>query len=210
VTTPVAETVATAVALDVQLTTRPVSTLPLASFKVTVSDCEPPAMIVAVLGVTTTEATGTGVTVIVAVPDAVPLVAVIVVVPGATAVTTPVADTVATPGVVELHVTVRPVRTLPSLSLSVAVSVVVVPATKLALLGVTVTVATGTGVTVMAATALFPSLVAVMFAEPEATAFTSPDDDTVATDEWSVVQVIVRPVSTLPFASLSVATSVID
>jgi hypothetical protein len=58
--------------------------------------------------------TGTGVTESVAVPDLPSLVAVIVAVPRATAVATPVlAFTVAAAGLLELHVTVRPVIVFP-------------------------------------------------------------------------------------------------
>ena len=61
----------------------------------------------------TTVATGTGVTVMVAVPFLSPLVAVIVDVPGATPVTSPLAETVATAGLPDVNVTGRPVSTLP-------------------------------------------------------------------------------------------------
>ena len=94
------------------------------------------------------------------------LVAVIVVLPAATAVTTPCADTVAT-AVFELdHVTARPFNTLPTASLSVAVSCVVCPTDIESGLGVTVTVATAACETVMVAVPFFPSDVAVIVAEP--------------------------------------------
>jgi hypothetical protein len=57
----------------------------------------------------------------------------------------------------------------------------------------------------MADVALFPSLVAVIVAEPAATPVTRPVDDTVATETPDVDHVMARPVSTLPFASRSVA-----
>jgi len=72
-------------------------------------------------GLTVTLMTGT-VTVIADVPLLPSLVAVIVVLPPLTAVTNPLASTVATEGVLELHVTARPVRTLLLASVSVAVS----------------------------------------------------------------------------------------
>jgi hypothetical protein len=72
-------------------------------------------------GLTVTVMTGT-VTVIADVPLLPSLVAVIVVLPPLTAVTNPLASTVATEGVLELHVTARPVRTLLLASVSVAVS----------------------------------------------------------------------------------------
>ena len=58
VTSPLALTVAAAVLPLVQVTARPVSTLPAASFVVAVSCTVPPGPIVAVVGVTITEATG--------------------------------------------------------------------------------------------------------------------------------------------------------
>ena len=72
------------------------------------------------------------------------------------------------------------------------------------------TVATGAGGgagTVMAEVPLLPSLVAVIVAEPVATPVTSPLEDTVATDALEVDHVTVRPVSTFPLASRSVAWS---
>ena len=73
-------------------------------------------------GATLTDATGTGVTVTLAVPLLPSLVAVIVAEPAAIPVTTPLDDTVAIP-VLELdHVTARPVRTLLFASRAVAVS----------------------------------------------------------------------------------------
>jgi len=62
-------------------------------------------------------------------------------------------------------------------------------------------------VTVTVAVPPFPSLVAVMVAEPAALAPTSPLPLTVATPELLVVQVMVRPVSAFPFASFALATS---
>src|SRR6266498_3982129 len=60
VTSPLVLTVATAVLLLAQLTVRPVSVLPLASFGVAVSCTVCPTGMLAVAGVTATEATGTG------------------------------------------------------------------------------------------------------------------------------------------------------
>src|SRR5437879_13844416 len=59
----------------------------------------------------------------------------------------------------------------------------------------------------MDAVPLRPSLVAVMVADPGDTAATSPVPLTVATPLLSLAQPIVRPESTLPLASLSVAVS---
>ena len=73
--------------------------------------------------------------------------------------------------------------------------------------GVTSTDATGTLVTVTDAAPLFPSLVAVIVAEPGVTPETSPAPFTVATDVLLLDQVTVRPESAAPFASLGVAVS---
>ena len=118
---------------------------------------------------------------IVAVPDLPSLVAVIVALPGATAVTTPLADMVATAVFPELQATVRPTSTFPSPSFMVAVNVVVWPAMTTAVAGETVTVATGAGVTLTVAVPLTPSLVAVIVALPGVIPVSVPVDDTVAT-----------------------------
>jgi len=76
-------------------------------------------------GATVTLPTGTGVTVTLALPDLDSLVAVMIALPGATAVTTPPADTVATEGLLDVHVTGRLVTTAPFASRTVAASVVV-------------------------------------------------------------------------------------
>src|SRR2546423_15525955 len=62
-------------------------------------------------------------------------------------------------------------------------------------------------VTVMADVPLFPSLVAVIVAEPAALPVTSPLPLTRATPESLLAQVITRPDKGLPLASLGVAVS---
>ena len=209
VTTPLALTVAVVSLLDVQTIVRPVNTFPDASLTIAVYvTVSPNDARVSIAGVTVMDATGTRVTVTVADAEAVPEVAVIVVVPGATPVTVPFASTVATPGVLEPHVMVRPVNTLPEPSLVTAVKVVVCPVAMLAVDALSVIVATGTPVTVIAACADFPSLVAVIVAAPVAFAVTSPALLTLAIVESLLAHVTVRPVSALPCASLGVATSV--
>ena len=89
-------------------------------------------------------AAGSGATVIVAVPLIPSTVAVMVAVPAATAETVPVAETVATAGVLLLHVTARPVSDAPAASRAVAVSACTPPITREAVAGVTTTEATGT------------------------------------------------------------------
>ena len=62
-------------------------------------------------------------------------------------------------------------------------------------------------VTVMDDVPLFPSLVAVIVADPGVTPETSPELLTVATDVLLLDQVTVRPESVAPFASFGVAMS---
>jgi hypothetical protein len=146
VTSPFTLTVATLVALDDHVTTRPDSTLPLASRKVTASCTVPPTATLVDAGDTLTVATGaTGatVTVVADVPLFPSLVAVIVAEPAATPVTRPLVFTVATAALLLLHVTTRPVKALPPASRGVAVSCTVCPVVTLADAGATVTDATG-------------------------------------------------------------------
>src|SRR5205807_1320167 len=206
-TRPPLLTVATAVLELDHVTVRPESGFPPASFGVAVSCTVWPACTEAVAGVTSTDATGTGVTVIVEVPLFPSLVAVIVAVPGVTPDTSPLLLTVATV-VLELdHVTVRPERGAPLASFGVAVSCTVWPACTDAEGGVTSTVATGTFVTLIDEVPLFPSLVAVIVAEPGVTPETSPLLLTVATAVLELDHVTVRPESEVPPASLGVAVS---
>src|SRR2546430_1043189 len=92
-------------------------------------------------------------------------------------------------------------------ALGVAVSCTVAPMSRVAIAGVTVTVATGTFVTVMAAVPLFPSLAAVIVAEPAATPLTKPLAETVAMAALLVAQVTTRPLRAVPFASFGVAVN---
>jgi len=69
--------------------------------------------------------------------------------------------------------------------------------------GLISTVATGMVVTVTSAVPVFPSLVAVIVADPTATPVTKPVDETVATAGLFVEYVIGRPLSTLPWASVT-------
>src|SRR5712691_5283823 len=206
-TTPLLETVATAALSLAHVTVRPVSVLPFASFSVAVSTTVRPTATLAVAGLTVTVATGTCTTVIAAPPLCPSLVAVIVAEPATFPVTSPLELTVAT-AVLELaHVTTRPDNGLPLASFGVAVSCTVVPSFTEGPAGATVTEATGTTVTVTLAVPLWPSLVAVIVAEPATFAVTSPLLETVATDVLLEDHVTVRPVRMLPFASLSVALS---
>src|SRR5437879_2019905 len=131
-------------------------------------------------GLTVTDATGTRFTVTAAVPLCPSLVAVIVAAPAATPVTSPVGDTLATAGALDAQVTARPESTVPAASFSVVVSCTAAPMSTTAVAGLTVTDATGTFATVTLAVPLFPSLVAVIVADPAATPVPSPAADTVA------------------------------
>ena len=144
----------------------------------------------------------------VAVPFADPDVAVIVVVPSATAVTNPADETVATDELDVTHVTVAPEMMFPAASLTVATRVAVSPAeVKLRLVGARVT-DWATWLTVTVAVALTDPDVAVMVAVPSMTAVTSPAAETVATDELDVTHVTVAPEMMFPPESLTVATRV--
>src|SRR5436309_1509186 len=200
VTSPAADTVAIAVFELVHATPRPVSTFPAASFGVALSCVVAPTKTFAVAGLTVTEATGTLDTVTAAVPACPSLVAVIVTAPTATPVTRPLAETVPTAPLPVVQVSARPLSTLPLASLRVAVSCTVPPTYMLGAVGLTVTDATGTTATVTLAVPLFPSLVAVIIADPAATPVTSPAADTVAIAVFELVQLITRPLSTLPAA----------
>jgi hypothetical protein len=96
VTTPVAETVATPVLLDDQVTVRSSRVTPFASFTVATNGVVCPTVTLGVAGDTTTLPTGAGATVTVVLPLTFSLVAVMVAVPVATAVTRPAEVTVAT------------------------------------------------------------------------------------------------------------------
>src|SRR5258708_1681550 len=149
-TTPFVSTVAMVVSLVCQVTVRPVSGLPLASFRVALNWTVAFTATLAVAGRTTTDATGIGVTVTADVPLLPSLVAVIVTgPPTAFAVTRPFASTVAIVASLVCHVTVRPVSGLPVESFGVAVSWTVAFSCTLGVAGVTATAATGTGETVI-------------------------------------------------------------
>lgn len=124
-TTPVAETVATDAALEDQVTARPVRVTPCASLIVAVIVADAGTCKFAVVGDRRTVSTGAGVTVKLAMPDLPSLVAVIVAVPVAMAVTRPVASTLATNASLVDHVMARPVSVAPDPSLAVANSLIV-------------------------------------------------------------------------------------
>jgi hypothetical protein len=209
---PLELTVSTAVLLEIHVTVRAVSRPPLASLVVAVNCCVPPTIMGVTGAETVTAATGAGVTVIVAFPLFPSLVALILAVPSATAVTTPWASTVATAVLFEAQVIVRPVSVLPLASSVVAVACEVPTAVIDVGERATVTVATGAGFTMIVGVGLelTDSLVAVIVAVPTPTAVTvagEPLGLTVSAAVLLETQVTTRPVSTVPFASLVVAVS---
>src|SRR6266487_5381529 len=207
VTRPLADTVATAVLPLDQLTVRPVSGLPFASFGVAESCCVCPTNRLADVGLTATDATGTLDTVTAAVPVCPSLAAVIVAAPALTPVTRPLAATVATAVLPLDQLTVRPVNGLPFASFGVAASCTVCPTDTPADVGLTTTDATGTLDPAIAAVPVCPSLAAVIVAAPALTPVTRPLAATVATAVLPLDQLTVRPVSRLPFASFGIAAS---
>jgi hypothetical protein len=128
------------------VTTRPVSTLLLAS-RVTAESCwVAPSRRLALEGETVTDATGAGaVTVMAAVPVFVSLVAVIVALPVALAVTSPDAETVLMAGLLELQAITRPVNVLLLASRVTDESCTVAPIWRVDDAGDTETDATGAG-----------------------------------------------------------------
>src|SRR5439155_5005128 len=88
------------------------------------------------------------------------LAAATVAVPGATAVTSPLASTVATAPLFVAHVTMWPLSGLPLASLRLATSCCVAPSERVALAGLTDKEATGLLVTITVASALKPLPVA--------------------------------------------------
>ncbi len=151
VTSPLLETVAIAVLPLAQVTTRPESGLPLASLGVAVSCTVAPCATDAVAGVTLTDATGTAMTLIVAVPLLPSLVAVIVAEPAPTPVTSPLASTVTTTVLLLVHAITRPGSGVLLASSAVPVSCTVAPWAIDAVGGVTLTDATGIADTVTVA-----------------------------------------------------------
>jgi hypothetical protein len=156
---------------------------------------------------TVTELTGTRETTTLADPLCPSLVATIVAVPAETAETTPELLTEAMLVLPDDQVMGRPVSTFPFASFVTAVACVVAPTNREDEASVTLTLATGTRLTAIAADPFLPSLVATIELVPAASALTTPPPSTVATVVLVDDQIIERPLNTLLFASLSVATA---
>jgi hypothetical protein len=131
-------------------------------------------------GVTAMLAAGPWVTVMVAASLLPSLVPVIVAEPAATAVTMPVASTVATPALLVVQMIARSVSGFCAASYATPVSGALVPATASTCDGRTTTLATGVLFTVIAAIPDFPFALAATCVEPTARAVTTPVVDTTA------------------------------
>jgi hypothetical protein len=206
--TPVLLTLATDGALELQVIARSVSTCPLADRVTAVACVLLPTVSDDWGAVTVTVATGTGVTVSVAEALLPSLDAVIVVVPTANVVIAPSLLTAATLGDVDDQVIARPVSVAPRSSRSTALAVVVAPSVSDGSASVIATVATSAGATAIGALPLFPSLVAVIVADPAATADTTPALFTEAMAGADDDQSTARPVSTAPTPDRSSAVAV--
>jgi hypothetical protein len=179
-------TVATDGLLEAHVIVRPVRTLLLASLTVAVNNCVEPTDFVKLDGDTETVATAAGGAadnVPVDVPVLVSHVAVMTTVPGASTVTNPLEETVASALLLLLHVTTRPVRVLLLASFRVATSCCVCPTVLLNVPGLTVTVATGTATTFAVLVPVMPAAVALIVATPVVTPVTTPEAFTLATAE---------------------------
>lgn len=146
VTSPVLLTVAKAALLLCQMTVRFGTTLPAASRTVAVSCCVPCTTTNAGVGATVIEEIDGGsaaTTASFAVPTAVPLVALMFTLPTLRAVTKPPLFTTAMVVSLLLHVTERPVSTMPLMSDSEAVMVTVSPTSRDMFVGTRNTEATG-------------------------------------------------------------------
>ena len=205
VTTPVDVTVATDASLVDQRTTRPTRGLPDASSGCasscaacpTTSDCED--------GFTWTEATGTADTV----TDAGALLpsaeAVMSAPPGESAVTRPLALTVAIPGLLLDQVIGRSARALPAPSRASAVNWKLSSTYSDRLAGETCTVATGVAVTVTSAKPLRPPALAATCTVPSFRAWTTPSAVIVAISRFSLDQCTGRSINMVPEGSSTCA-----
>jgi hypothetical protein len=193
VTSPVAPTVTTDGFELLHVTLRPTRFAPALSFGDAVSCTVCPTPREAVAGVTATEATGTGMTEILAEPLRPPAVAVMVAVPMDTPVTTPVEDTVALVMSLELHTTGN---VAPGSAVTVAVSLAVDPSATGSTSGVTDTACTPRMVSGTLPLALPEAAVIVTL--PRVSPVTCPVLDTDATAPSDDVQLTVAPGRTEP------------
>ena len=142
-----------------------------------------------------------------ALPDFPSLVAVSAATPTPLAVAKPVVLTTTTLVSLAVQLTARPVSGPPAESFIAAASSSVWPTYTLAVAGVTATLATGTGRITSVTVPVFPSIVAVSVTVPTARVATRPVPEIVARVVSPEVQLIARPKSGTPPASLGVAVS---
>jgi hypothetical protein len=187
---------------------RPPRRLPDESTGSTTRGAAFPIPTVSVAGTTLTAATGTGVTVILAVAVRPSLDAVIVAVPAERPVTTPVDDTVATALADEVHVTNRPVIATPLAPNRVAVSGTERPTSMEAVVGATATRATAKACTAITAVPVTPATVALILTVPGVIPWTVPRALTEATVVLLERQTIGRPRLVSPEASSASARRV--
>ena len=209
-TSPELDTVATVAFELFQLMLRPVRTFPLASLVTAFACVDCPTAMLDEFNVTVTLATGTATTVTAAEPLTPSLVAVTVALPNATACTEPLLETVTMPLLELVQVIVRPVKTLLAASFNTAVACPDEPTLRLEKPRETLTEATGDGAAVAIVTLAlpaFPSLVALMTAEPAAIPVTRPDELTEATEGAELDHVTTRSVTTAPVESFTTAVA---
>ena len=127
--------------------------------------------------------------------------------PACTADKRPDADTVATAASLVDHVADLPGIGVPDPSSGVAVNCWLWPSITEMPVGDSATDVTGGGVTVSRLVPEIEPLVAVMVADPGATALTRPPDETVATCAALLLQLNATPGTTAPLASFAVAVS---
>jgi len=160
-----------------------------------------------VAAVTVTEATTADVVTSVALAVLPSTLPVIDTVPAPTAVTTPRFETVAMLVFELLHVTVRPVSTLPDASVATAVACAVLPTGIVDLSSTTLRLAIVDPPTVSVAEPETPSTVAVILVVPVSTAAIRPSEETVATDGLALAHVTVLPEIWWPAESYAIAAA---
>jgi hypothetical protein len=207
---PLAAMVAVAVLEDAQVAVAVrFCVVPSVSVPVAVNCCVSPLDTLGLPGVTAMEASTAGVTVSVVLPDTVPEVAEIVVVPTATVVARPPAAMVAVAVLVDAQVT-EAVRSCvaPSVYVPVAVNCGAIPLATVGLAGVTAIETSAAPATVSVALPLMLPEVAVMVVVPAATVVARPPAATVAVAVLDDAQVAVAVRSCVePSVSVPVAVN---
>ena len=216
VTSPVLSTVATPVSSLAQVNVTSATVMPSAVNAIAVNRNVPPTIIIIEAGLTTTRSTtGGGSTTVTLTGSEVTssTLAVIIAVPAATAVTSPVLSTVATPVSSLAQVNVTSATAMPSEVDAIAVNRNVPPTTNVIEDGLNATLATtgaggGVSLTVIVAGALvMPFPAALIVVVPALTAVATPPELMVATAVLLLDQVKSTPLITAPSEALAVATN---